>query len=56
MLAETIAEAGAVIDALEGNLTGCVYSDTSGSDDPAYDELAPRLRTSRPPPAREGLP
>jgi len=45
VLAETIAEAGAVIDALEGNLTGCVYSDTSGSDDLAYDELAPRLRT-----------
>ncbi|HEY2892594.1 MAG TPA: aldehyde dehydrogenase (NADP(+)) [Pirellulales bacterium] len=45
VLAETIAQAGAVIDALEGNLTGCIYSDISGSDDAAYDELAPRLRT-----------
>jgi NADP-dependent aldehyde dehydrogenase len=29
---------------LEGNLTGCVYSDTRGSDDILYDRLAPVLR------------
>ena len=34
----------AVLDQLEGNLTGCIYSDTSGSDDPAYDKVAPRMR------------
>ncbi len=28
----------------EGNLTGCVYSDTAGSDDAAYDQIAPLLR------------
>jgi len=37
-------EAAAVLDRLEGNLTGCIYSDTAGSDDPLYDRLAPRLR------------
>ena len=43
VVAEDEAQAGEVIDALEGNLTGCVYSDTGGSDDAAYDSLAPRL-------------
>jgi NADP-dependent aldehyde dehydrogenase len=33
-----------VTGALEGNLTGCIYSDTSGSDDGLYDRLAPALR------------
>ena len=37
-------EVGAVLDQLEGNLTGCIHSDTRGSDDALYDELAPRLR------------
>src|SRR4029077_8401384 len=37
-------QAAAVLDHLEGNLTGCIYSDTKGSDDAAYDVLAPRLR------------
>jgi NADP-dependent aldehyde dehydrogenase len=32
------------LHALEGNLTGCVYSDTRGSDDAAYDQLAVILR------------
>lgn len=39
-----VAEACQVIDQLEGNLTGCVYSSTTGEDDAAYDELAPHLR------------
>lgn len=29
---------------LEGNLTGCLYSDTQGTDDSLYDRLAPVLR------------
>lgn len=36
-----------IISALEGNLTGCVYSDAAGSDDAAYDqvifELTPKV-------------
>jgi len=36
-------EAFQVLDRLEGNLTGCVYSSTEGADDAAYDVLAPRL-------------
>jgi NADP-dependent aldehyde dehydrogenase len=37
-------ELGRVIDALEGNLTGCFYTDTNGSDDKLYSELEPALR------------
>ena len=44
VVADDVAQAGQVIDALEGNLTGGIYSDTQGSDDRLYDELAPRLR------------
>ena len=29
---------------LEGNLTGCIYSDTQGSDENLYARLAPALR------------
>ena len=36
--------AARAIDQLEGNLTGCVYSDTGGADDAAYSQIAPRLR------------
>jgi NADP-dependent aldehyde dehydrogenase len=32
-----------VIDNLEGNLTGCIYSAKDGSDDSLYSELAPHL-------------
>jgi alpha-ketoglutaric semialdehyde dehydrogenase len=38
------AEAARVLDALEGNLTGSIYSHTGGHDDGMYEELAPRLR------------
>lgn len=38
------AQACAVLDHLEGNLTGCFYSDTQGRDDVLYAELEPRLR------------
>jgi alpha-ketoglutaric semialdehyde dehydrogenase len=40
----TLGEAGRVLDHLEGNLTGCIYSHTQGTDDEAYDALAPKLR------------
>lgn len=33
-----------VAEQLEGNLTGCLYSGSSGSDDAAYDSIAPVLR------------
>ncbi len=32
------------LQTLEGNLTGCIYSDTQGSDDDAYDQIGPHLR------------
>ena len=44
VIAEDAEQVCQVVDALEGNLTGCVYSDTDGSDDAAYDQIAPRLR------------
>lgn len=44
VIAKDATEAAAVLDCLEGNLTGCIYSDTKGGDDALYDQLAPRLR------------
>jgi NADP-dependent aldehyde dehydrogenase len=44
VVAEDIEEACRVIEHLEGNLTGCVYSHTGGQDDAAYDQIAFRLR------------
>jgi NADP-dependent aldehyde dehydrogenase len=44
VVADDVAQLCQVIDRLEGNLTGCVYSDTGGSDDVAYDQVAPHLR------------
>jgi NADP-dependent aldehyde dehydrogenase len=44
VVAQNVGEAQRVLDALEGNLTGCIYSDPAGSDDLLYDQLAPRLR------------
>ncbi len=40
----SIDQAVEVISQLEGNLTGCIYSATDGSDDAAYDQIAPHLR------------
>ena len=37
-------EAEAVLSHLEGNLTGCIYSDSGGSDEGLYARLAPVLR------------
>jgi 2,5-dioxopentanoate dehydrogenase len=44
VVADSLAQIGAIIDQLEGNLTGCLYSHTQGADDAAYDQLVPRLR------------
>lgn len=44
VLADGVEEMLAVVDALEGNLTGCLYSDTNGGDDALYDRIAPALR------------
>ncbi len=42
--AKNVEQVCEIIDALEGNLTGCIYSDTGGSDDAIYDQIAPGLR------------
>ena len=34
-----------IAESLEGNLTGCIYSDTNGTDDQAYSVIEPALRT-----------
>jgi alpha-ketoglutaric semialdehyde dehydrogenase len=44
VVAENAHQAAEVIESLEGNLTGGIYSESSGRDEPLYDELAPRLR------------
>jgi len=44
VVADSQAQTLQVLGALEGNLTGCIYSATDGSDDAAYDVLAPALR------------
>lgn len=42
--AKDLNEVVLVLQQLEGNLTGCVYSDTSGADDASYDSVATELR------------
>jgi NADP-dependent aldehyde dehydrogenase len=44
VIAEEAAQIERVLEALEGNLTGCVYSDAAGSDDSLYARLEPALR------------
>ncbi|MBI2479202.1 MAG: aldehyde dehydrogenase family protein, partial [Planctomycetia bacterium] len=44
VIADDIDQVGAIADSLEGNLTGCIYSESNGNDDAAYDQIAPRLR------------
>ncbi len=41
---EGAAQMARVADCLEGNLTGCIYSDRAGSDDAAYTPIAFALR------------
>jgi len=45
VVARDATEAAQVVERLEGNLTGSIYSDTHGADDALYAELAPRLRS-----------
>lgn len=42
--ASSLEQVVAILEELEGNLTGSIYSATSGADDAAYDLLAPILR------------
>ena len=44
VVVESMDQAVDVVSQLEGNLTGCVYSDTEGGDDEAYEMIAPALR------------
>lgn len=44
VVANDLGEAAAVLTALEGNLTGCLYTASNGDDDGAYNILAPILR------------
>jgi NADP-dependent aldehyde dehydrogenase len=44
VIAESPAEAAIVLNALEGNLTGCIYSDAAGGDDELYGQFEPLLR------------
>jgi len=44
VIAADVEQAGAIADKFEGNLTGCIYSESTGKDDAAYDQIAPRLR------------
>ncbi|MBI1900221.1 MAG: aldehyde dehydrogenase (NADP(+)) [Planctomycetia bacterium] len=44
VVAADAAELESVLERLEGNLTGCIYSHTAGNDDELYARLAPRLR------------
>jgi len=44
VVAESDAELIAATEALEGNLTGCLYTATDGSDDALYDIIEPLLR------------
>jgi alpha-ketoglutaric semialdehyde dehydrogenase len=44
VVCDDLAETTRVIQHLEGNLTGCIYSHTGTADEAAYAELAPALR------------
>jgi len=44
VVADDVRQAAKVLEAMEGNLTGCIYSDTRGADEPLYQQLAPHLR------------
>jgi NADP-dependent aldehyde dehydrogenase len=44
VVADDVAQMADIAAAFEGNLTGCVYSDSRGSDDAGYDRVAGPLR------------
>lgn len=43
VLADDVAQVVEVLSQLEGNLTGCIYSDSEGGDDAVYDQVAAAL-------------
>ncbi len=44
VIADTAEQLGEIIETMEGNLTGCFYTSTTGDDDTLYNRLAPLLR------------
>lgn len=44
VVTDSTEEMNSVLRALEGNLTGCVYSSSNGDDDASYDQVVPFLR------------
>lgn len=45
VVAKSVEQMKEIAEALEGNLTGCIYSETAGQDDDAYDVIAPAIRS-----------
>ena len=45
VFADSVDQMAAIAESLEGNLTGCIYSDSNGADDDAYNVIEPALRT-----------
>ena len=52
VVARDAAQLGAIVETLEGSLTGGFYTDTRGSDDALYAALEPRAAPARRPPAQ----
>ena len=44
VVADDLAQLGKIIESLEGNLTGTIYSAANGSDDKAYDAVVSEMR------------
>jgi len=44
VIADSLSQIVEILEHLEGNLTGCIYSETNGKDDTDYDTIAPALR------------
>jgi NADP-dependent aldehyde dehydrogenase len=44
VVSDSIEQTKAIIESLEGNLTGCIYSANDSTDDGHYDQIAPELR------------
>ena len=43
VIADAVQQLAPIIELLEGNLTGCIYSDADGADHAIYEAIAPRL-------------
>jgi NADP-dependent aldehyde dehydrogenase len=44
VVADNVDQMSQIAEALEGNLTGCLYSDTAGQDNALYEQIEPALR------------